>query len=1195
MRFFGCALALSIVAVMACEDSEPPPTVHGTDTGTISVRNVDGTSSLFADGATWIQLQITALDPNREPDDSSMTLSTSSGFVSDDVDSPSWRPSLVLSPRQGTATIGFICQAGVGGPAALSIETGHAEGSFVVDCQIPPEALVVDLDTSDCADGLRADGFTWCEVAIAVGLEISGTSYPPPQVTMTASAVSAAGVILPDGSIGANSDGVLEVLSSSPTGSLGDTITVITDNLGAASFYVVSPVPNLRQTVRIEVGGSVVDGSLVPTSTILATFRDEENLAELHLTAASTILVAGGVTTLSIQATDPAGNPAGPVAGLDNRVFLESSDAEALLDPVVPTLSDGLAQAQVTAPQTVGDEIPRVVTIMATYRPLPYEDALTDTVRLQIYPEGALLLDVAIDSTEFRSDADPFDPASHATIVVTQTKDGQPRSFPVRFAVDAPDYDRIGFGVPPNLTVEEVVTPDASNEASVIIYAQSPRVRGPAMVTIEVLDTGEAPPVLVSTTMEFNVDRDPLLQALIFMGAQPNTIGVLGSALQSSSLVSFQVLNDLTEPMANVRISFDVPAVADPQASVVPANLTDTTGIASTIVSAGRLAAPLVVRATVTVGDNTLSVLSDPIAVVGGLPNFANTYYRCDTCDVIQVGAAEATCRVGAADRFTNAGPDGLAVQFRAESSAITASSVMADGNAAAQLVFEEPGGALADVRDWSYGLAIPNSPADLVTQAGDSFDPVACFDGTTATPCDLYSMCREGHMPAYCPLPVDFSTGIGCWETIPVAGLDLMGLDTGACTRTPVGADLRLTCLDDDDTDIIVPGGTLNGLVYATAPEVKAVVDDLISHARDCGFPVSCLTGLPDFDFVLTDEGDPTVPANDWPWGDECVVAAGCFDFDSMTPCPHSGLVTVAATLRGEEGFDDLNGNGIFDFVDTNGNHRHDFGEPALEPWTDLPEPYLDKNDNCSLDDFSFHPRYEPFEEIRLSDLYSDEDGSDDFGYLDPAGSQERVLTNGRWDSDKEISVQARVVILGDIYYLHISEECDVADVLLGEGGYTCRSNGTASTCVQVGVDYGMAFCMPPRLVHPFLIANDPGQYGSDIFEFLLDWVWTDKNSNCFNPHFEQVVRAEGVGQIVVKGGSVGGDIVPTMCGISDTGSGRRNPYRPWCEDYPDLGAITQQSFIGLDCIRSGIEHGVRFTHSNGAIFFIPVEPVCN
>src|SRR5690606_6091560 len=101
-----------------------------------------------------------------------------------------------------------------------------------------------------------------------------------------------------------------------------------------------------------------------------------------------------------------------------------------------------------------------------------------------------------------------------------------------------------------------------------------------------------------------------------------------------------------------------------------------------------------------------------------------------------------------------------------------------------------------------------------------------------------------------------------------------------------------------------------------------------------------------------------------------------------------------ITAIVRGEESFTDLSGNGVLDFEDSIvQNFRHDRGEPVRElgPGVDLdfhdividmPEPFLDKDDNCFADDHSGSLRLTTYDAYRHSDPYSDEDANGVYGY---------------------------------------------------------------------------------------------------------------------------------------------------------------------------------------------------------------------
>lgn len=91
-----------------------------------------------------------------------------------------------------------------------------------------------------------------------------------------------------------------------------------------------------------------------------------------------------------------------------------------------------------------------------------------------------------------------------------------------------------------------------------------------------------------------------------------------------------------------------------------------------------------------------------------------------------------------------------------------------------------------------------------------------------------------------------------------------------------------------------------------------------------------------------------------------------------SPSPDPKNGHVTVIATVMGEEGFDDTNGNGVYDLIGAN-------GQP--EPFDDLPEPFIDSNDNNVRDSGPVGSLFE-FEE-----------------FIDSNGDGQYSPKNGLWD----------------------------------------------------------------------------------------------------------------------------------------------------------------------------------------------------
>ncbi len=108
--------------------------------------------------------------------------------------------------------------------------------------------------------------------------------------------------------------------------------------------------------------------------------------------------------------------------------------------------------------------------------------------------------------------------------------------------------------------------------------------------------------------------------------------------------------------------------------------------------------------------------------------------------------------------------------------------------------------------------------------------------------------------------------------------------------------------------------------------------------------------------------------------------------DYGILTTAhPRDGWATIMASTRGEEGFDDSDGNGVYD---------------SGENFRDTPqEAFIDVNDNGAWDDGT---GVDPFE------IYMDDDGDSSYDGV-----------NGLWDSDKTIFTDIRLLITNKPEYI--------------------------------------------------------------------------------------------------------------------------------------------------------------------------------
>lgn len=172
------------------------------------------------------------------------------------------------------------------------------------------------------------------------------------------------------------------------------------------------------------------------------------------------------------------------------------------------------------------------------------------------------------------------------------------------------------------------------------------------------------------------------------------------------------------------------------------------------------------------------------------------------------------------------------------------------------------------------------------------------------------------------------------------------------------------------------------------------------------------------------------------------------------------SGLVTLVAVTRGEEDFYDVDGDKIWD-------NGLDFQRPEM----DLPEPFLDVNDNL---------RYDEFDE---NDFFVEE-------FRDTDGDGFWTEANGLWDSDIEIWQTTYVLWVG--HY----------NGVLSNPAVTCIAGCSTETgfrqqCDSVPADIYLA----------------PGG------RFSVDWTAQDDNGNCLSGYGAGVYNAESGSELTILG----------------------------------------------------------------------------
>lgn len=1103
-------LAVLGAAAAGCDGCGTPPVDDPPVTPKIVAVSRGGTQ-LVSDGVSTITFELRASGADGA-ETSPITVDVTSGggtvggpgaTVNDDG-----AQAIVTPDDDGVALVEVTCALRSDARVEMRAENDDAQTTFSVQCVPPQGQARLEVDASDCvANPLLADGESSCEVVVNAAIVSGGNTVPQPGVVVTVTATAER----PDGTAGEDA-----VLSATLQDAAQNSIPVTTDANGEARFIVRSPGVDVVQTITIR-AEAVVDGAA--TSRTLELDVDPfENSSAVNLSASATNISGGDDVTITVAALNARGDPGSGIVTLSVAASSGASftvDGGADDETQVVLNNQGTGTAVLATPSDITAE--QTIVVTATYAPGSGLPEVTDQIEIRLTPPGQPTLNAAVAPGVIASDDADDD---QATVTVTVTRDGDPvANQDVLVTIDDPDLTKIRFvggGVTDaglDFETSRIVRTNDAGQATIEVTSVNTRVRGRAriLVSATVPDVNAVPRALAEEVF-LDITRDPILQAIEYRSAVPAALGVRGGAYPTSSVVSFIVKDDLAQPLANVPVTFAVNRTANADVTVEGSDVSDAAGIVTTTLSSGRQALPVTIVATAIYNGVTLRVESLPITITAGLPNYQQSSMSC-TPEVGPVSGFTSTCAVSLADRFSNTSPGGIGVQYRAEGGSITPSAA---NTGSATFSSGPPFKADADVFDWSYGVLLPLFPGDL--EASTDFVPANCTDATITTNCNLVTMCTGGLNDEFCPLK-------------PTAA--------GTCADT-IQAGILLTDVD------VLPSEYL-----ANTGGVTALVDAYFDTHRACGLPASCFYGIPGGLTYFT--------------GDECPIAAGCLDFSASTECPHDGLITIMASTRGEESFDDRNGDGLFAFVDANNNGEFDPGEEGDERFVDLPEPFLDKQGSCDFDDHNFNPRFRmtPAERIRLSDMFVDVDDNGVFGF---GSSTSPAMTNGDWDRDSAIFFEQHLLAVTEESSVDVGIPCDAAtqaglSVACPYGGVDDGDGGTTGTqklCVEVG-HYGNG---GPRGI---ALGCYPGPNTAfvDGDSFTLAWRATDANGNCPSPAYGVTAAVAATGPLTIAGATT----IPLdedACGLFNR---IQDAERNWCMIEPALGAKTNTLDVTINC----------------------------
>jgi len=528
-------------------------------------------------------------------------------------------------------------------------------------------------------------------------------------------------------------------------------------------------------------------------------------------------------------------------------------------------------------------------------------------------------------------------------------------------------------------------------------------------------------PVLIPVTA-------PAAGSIQFLSATPNVIGVKGSGQVETSNILFQVSDVNGNPVVDgTQVLFEMtgPNCTSTQsppsaaASVCPKTVNDeyinpvigstVNGVATTILNSGKVAGPVLIKATVA-SDLTLATAATGVSIGGGVPSAS--HFHISATDINIAGHTDingyddqvTTLTAYLADRFGNSNVlNGTAVSFYTEAGHLTSgknTTLCAIPGACATDELDAQG--VTSVLLTSQGTVPVNVfPWINVTATSSSSTNTLSWDSpwiywtqylpTIPVGFDLYRNTVFEGFPteAYNPSnTVGNALGSTTWELI--AKNALLGSQTTiggvACVATANGG----TC-----TDTSVTNNTPYFYVLVARDANGRIADSpvLSSTPRATGSLSSGTT------------------INEQSYADIFPSLTGI----SLTPDPittpirnpRDGWVTVLAVTQGEEAFTDQNGNGVYDagepFIDTNGEPFLDVNDNGVY---DSPETFVDLNQN------GIYNIGEPFIDLNNNGRY---DPGDPF-FIDVNHNGVWDGPNGVWDSSTLIWQKIKLVFSGGL-----------------------------------------------------------------------------------------------------------------------------------------------------------------------------------
>jgi hypothetical protein len=999
--FFAVAAAVGLL-VAGCPAEPVPPTPRAR----LSLTTV--TTGVFLPGAS-ITLSIEASTASREADNTPVDITVTGDAVA------TVTPSVV--PVDGKANVSVTCESV--GDATVEASNGTATDRVIITCAAPVVSLQVEVAPVDNCGFLQGDGISYCQIEVIVTDEQARLETTS-EVVVSVEAVSEVSTPI----LGlANGDNRVLSLTSSGIGL--QTVTI--PGSAARTFFVKSSDYLLSETVTLLL---IAAGNQSRFDVPIPAPSDR---TELDVTIGSAGVNApasvptGRSSDIAIKGTRFDGRLA---AGLSVTVSLSDPSLGTLTSSIAPDEDGGItialdALGLLTSPLTfdaaAGAAFPvEGAMVVVMNRGVVGPEPLEQRVPVTIVPAGTITVELAISSAQNRivSDAPAL---SRVTLSARPSSDGDPVTVPARVrlddssvtgdirfiavgatAGDCDDIDGAIFDLGVCSYKERSFAAMGDEEFVVGSFSAISRGR----VTVELFYTDDGQEILVEP-VDIEVVRDPLVSSLVFVSNAPNIIGVIGSTLPNTAVVTFRLLSDENPPVAigGEKVVFRANGTVDPLVGINPSEArTAADGTVTVSISAGTQAGPVSVIAIYERNGVGLDLVtpSEPVNVTVGSPSALYSYLVCSPSSVHDSPDSLSTsCTATWVDRVTDRVSTALPTHFRSEGGNVDA-TVQTGTNGSASTVFAtgNPGLASADVNGWRYG-----------TEPSTSSLPANCRDGQSSTKCDLVALCRAN--AAACPLPgaIDFTDNQSrpCYEVID---------------DNPRACGFPMACLTNEAA--LIAAGT--------------------GDPRACTHP-GCFDYTNDTPCQLSGLSTITAAMR----GEESFVDGNGDNVFNFVDISGDGRQSLGAEV---EGYDDerniigCSGEGIT--------------RVCADLAIDSPKPFLDKNNSCLFDSFpvSVVNGMTGGQRFVASDLLNDLDGSGVAGFDVGGVIRDR---NGVWDQDAQVFISTNI-LHGGTPQLLFGESCNTG----GSALHTCGAGiGSAFepgsvTCVEIDsrTGEGIAAC---------------------------------------------------------------------------------------------------------------------------------------